>query len=586
MPRQTRLRTGRSTAFWLAATCALFTDAARAEGIALNRFDPSERGGRWFAADSLSVASDRPWAIGAVLDVAHEPLVALDENGRKVAVPVKDQFFTHLGASVTLAERVRVALNLPLLIASRTSAFESGSTALTPSDGAALGDLRLAGDVRLLGGYDQPFSLASGLALYLPTGSPDALTSDGAVRLKPRAQAAGRVGAFVYAAQVNVHLGAGRSDFGGEPRGTEFGLIGAVGLTAMGGRFTFGPELAVASVLTDGAFLSRSATPFEAILGAHWELARALRLGFGLGPGLSQGLGAPGLRFLWSLEFAPRLEAAQPHSDRDRDGITDADDVCPFVFGAPSEDLARYGCPTPTPPDADNDGINDIDDACPERAGPPTPDRPSTFGCPLPLDSDKDGFVDAADACPEQAGKEALDPRQNGCPPPGDSDGDGVFDDRDACVDKRGMTNPDPAWHGCPRAVIAGTRLNLLGAVQFERNRAKLLKESEEVLLAVARLMVDHPEITLLSIEAHTPVLSGQRKDMELSRKRAEVVMKWLSETGVEAKRLRSTGYGAERPLESDGSEAAREKNSRVEFRILELLGRRLSSEREGHGAP
>src|SRR5687768_9292582 len=233
MPRQRRLRTGRSTAFMLAAAGVLFATAARAEGTTLNRFDPSERGGRWFAADSLSVGSDVPWAVGAVLDVAHEPLVALDEHGRKVAAPVKDQFFTHLGASATLAERVRVALNLPVLVASRTSAFERGGVALTPSDGAALGDLRLAGDVLLLGEHDEPFTLASGLALYLPTGSPDALTSDGAVRLKPRAQAAGRLGAFVYAAQVNVHLRASSSDFEGEARGTEVGLVGAVGLTAL-----------------------------------------------------------------------------------------------------------------------------------------------------------------------------------------------------------------------------------------------------------------------------------------------------------------------------------------------------------------
>jgi outer membrane protein OmpA-like peptidoglycan-associated protein len=153
-------------------------------------------------------------------------------------------------------------------------------------------------------------------------------------------------------------------------------------------------------------------------------------------------------------------------------------------------------------------------------------------------------------------------------------------------VDKRGMTNPDPSWNGCPRAVIAGTRLRLLGAVKFEANGVKLSKESEEVLLAVARLMVDHPEITRLSVEAHTHAVSGPRTDVELSRKRAAAVMKWLSETGVEAKRLSSTGYGSERPLEADSSDAGRDMNSRVEFQIVELSGRRLVPEPKDRATP
>lgn len=556
---------------WFAAAVLLSAGAARAEGTALDRFDPSERGGRFFTADSLAISPQRPWAAGVILDVAHEPLIVLDENGRHVATPVRDQFFTHAGASLVLAERVRVALNLPVLLTARAAGFEAESWAISPGDGPALGDVRLSGDVRLFGTPDAPFALGAGLSVYAPTGSPDALTSDGSLRLRPRVQAAGRVGDFVYAAHASAYVRTGDGRFAGAPDGTSLALGGAFGLTALGGRFSFGPELVASSVVSDGGFLSSSGTPFEAILGAHWEVARALRLGAGIGPGLSRGVGSPAVRYLWSLEFAPRVERALPRSfdDRDGDGILDLDDACPRLFGEASADGARHGCPA-SPPDADGDGIPDDRDACPTAQGPETPERPETFGCPQPPDSDKDGFVDAADACPNEPGEQASAPSRNGCPPPGDSDGDGIRDDRDACAEQRGTSNADPSWNGCPSAVIRENLIRTLGSVRFEPKRAKLAREGEDLLLAVARLMVDHPELRLVAVEVHTAASGAPRRDLELSKKRAEAVIQWLGETSVEPKRLSASPFGSERPAAADSTPEGDAGNERVEFRILE----------------
>lgn len=552
-----------------AATLLLSASALRAEGTALDRFEPSERGGHFFSADSLSLTPDRSWSAGAVVDIAHEPLIVLDEDGRHVASPVRDQLFTHLGASVTLARRVRLGLNLPILVSARTTPFETSDFSISPSDGPALGDVRLSGDVRLLGEYDEPVTLAAGLSLYAPTGSPDALASDGSLRLRPRLQAAGAVGDLVYAAHVSSHVRTGDGRFAGQADGTALTLGGALGLRALGGRFVLGPELTASSVLTDGAFLSRSGTSFEALLGAHWEIARGLWLGAGLGPGLSQGVGSPAVRYLWSLEFSPRERPPSPPPDGDRDGVLDQDDACPMLFGPPSAERTTHGCPVRLA-DADGDGITDERDACPESAGPETPGRPESFGCPLPADSDKDGFVDAADACPKQPGEQASDPKQNGCPPPGDTDDDGIPDDRDACVDLRGMTNADPAWNGCPSAIVAGNEIRLLGRVRFEPNRTRLTREGEEMLLAVARLMVDEPGIALVSVEVHTASTGAPRRELELSKKRAETVIQWLAETGVERKRLSPSAIGSERPLAADSTPEGKLENERVEFRILE----------------
>jgi OOP family OmpA-OmpF porin len=135
--------------------------------------------------------------------------------------------------------------------------------------------------------------------------------------------------------------------------------------------------------------------------------------------------------------------------DRDGDGIADGDDKCPDLKGP----AVTMGCP-----DRDSDGIMDTDDECPDVAG-----IAAMKGCP---DTDNDGITDAKDKCPREAGPAAT----MGCPDrdgdgitdkddkcPGDKgpastsgcpdrDGDGVADKDDACPDKRG----DSAHKGCP----------------------------------------------------------------------------------------------------------------------------------------
>jgi hypothetical protein len=79
--------------------------------------------------------------------------------------------------------------------------------------------------------------------------------------------------------------------------------------------------------------------------------------------------------------------------DRDKDGIVNAEDQCPEVFG-----FAKFkGCP-----DTDKDGIGDNLDECPDKPGT------EKDGCP---DTDKDGISDKKDKCPDKPGT-----AKDGCP--------------------------------------------------------------------------------------------------------------------------------------------------------------------------
>lgn len=559
----------------LAVMVASLTSVAEAhEGFGLNRFDPSERGSYWFSADSLDLRGQNRWALGVVADWAHEPLVLTDEEGNSVASVIEDQFFVHAGLSVTLAERVRFGLNLPVLLYQEGSEVLGPTGTIRPSSDATIGELRLSADVRLFGELNDPATLSLGARAYFPTGSRAAFTTDGVFSMLPQLQLAGRVSSFVYAARTGVRIRGREQNFGSEPIGSELVFGAALGVIALDDRLVVGPELWGSSVVSDGAeaFFGQSSTAFEGILGAHLDAVKGLRIGLGFGPGLTNGMGAPAVRYLASVEWVPPIEQAPPPppADGDQDGIPDTEDACPLEAGVPSPEPGKHGCPLPPADgDRDADGVLDSADACPAEAGPPN-DDPKLNGCPLP-DADGDGITDADDSCPQEKGVPDLaDKSKHGCPLPLDTDNDGILDPDDACPKQPGTPNADPKKNGCPKAIVTDTRIEILDRVEFDTGKATLTAESDGVLSAVAKILKEHPEIKKVSVEGHTDSRGAKAQNLELSKRRAAAVVKWLVENGVEASRLTSQGFGPDRPIDSNETDEGRQNNRRVEFKILE----------------
>jgi OOP family OmpA-OmpF porin len=285
------------------------------------------------------------------------------------------------------------------------------------------------------------------------------------------------------------------------------------------------------------------------------------------------------VRGLLSFEWAPEpkkeplvLPPALP-ADRDHDGILDRDDACPDESGIKSDDPQKNGCPPPK--DRDRDGILDTDDACPDEPGIKSED-PQKNGCPRP-DTDKDGIFDDEDACVNEPGVRTTDPTANGCPPPKDTDKDTIIDPEDACPTTPGPKDPDPKKNGCPAARIEQGQIKILERVEFENNSAKIRPESDRILNAVLALLNEHSEFTKLGVEGHTDNRGGANHNLDLSRRRAASVVKWLTEHGVAASRLSSKGLGMTKPIDSNDTDAGRQNNRRVEFHILEKDGQPYS---------
>jgi len=280
------------------------------------------------------------------------------------------------------------------------------------------------------------------------------------------------------------------------------------------------------------------------------------------GGGFAGGIGEPSFRVTsgWRIQ---RCKAPPPPPppppDRDGDGVVDADDACPDRAGATTGDPKTNGCP----PDTDGDGVFDADDACPEVAGVMT-DAPKTTGCPP--DGDGDGIVDADDACPEKAGVETGDPKTNGCPP--DGDGDGIVDADDACPAVAGDPAEDPKRHGCPAPKVTKEAIIINDRIEFRSGSAELLPESLPIVDAVARVILEHPEVEKVTVEGHTDDTDTVAFNQKLSQRRAEAVRDYLAGKGVANERMEAKGYGQSRPVASNDTEEGRRANRRVEFKV------------------
>ena len=70
-----------------------------------------------------------------------------------------------------------------------------------------------------------------------------------------------------------------------------------------------------------------------------------------------------------------------------------------------------------------------------------------------------------------------------------------------------------------------------------------------------------------ITVESHTDNLGSAQSNMELSRRRATSVVKYLADVGgIDQSRMQAVGYGESRPAQSNRTAAGRLSNRRVEI--------------------
>ncbi|MDT7041871.1 flagellar motor protein MotB [Candidatus Nitronereus thalassa] len=117
-----------------------------------------------------------------------------------------------------------------------------------------------------------------------------------------------------------------------------------------------------------------------------------------------------------------------------------------------------------------------------------------------------------------------------------------------------------------------GISIKIKDEVAFDSGSVELKREVREILDLLAALVKNLPN--LISVEGHTdtiPIRSAQfPSNWELSAARSAALVRYfINQHQLSPERFSATGFGGERPLESNETSEGRSANRRVEIVIL-----------------
>ncbi len=117
------------------------------------------------------------------------------------------------------------------------------------------------------------------------------------------------------------------------------------------------------------------------------------------------------------------------------------------------------------------------------------------------------------------------------------------------------------------KKVEVGTKV-VLDNIYFETGKAVLRSESFDALDQVLRFLENNPTMKL-EISGHTDNTGSLRINQKLSRDRAKSVVDYLVSNGISADMLVYEGYADTQPVAPNNTSEGRERNRRVEFKVL-----------------
>jgi len=479
------------------------------------------------------------------------------------AAVVGTQFIDYMTVGAEIGGRATLSVTLPFtLFQSGTDPAPVGVRGVGDLQPFAINDARLDMRGTLFQTDDKKWLFGTGISVYLPVGSRFSYGGDGAVSTALNVAVETYVRDLIVAVNTGIHWRPtgviGELTVGDE---WTFG-VGAY-MPLRDGKYRVGGSIVMStgtetlkgqSNVEASTFFSARNTPVEWMAEGRMALdtTRQLWAGAGFGTLLHTSYGAPDLRVIAMIGYHLPIEDSSASAPDRR-------------MRAIRERLAREGG------DADHDGIPDDIDLCPSEPEDHLEPDPSD-GCPKPPDRDNDGIPDAFDKCPDVPEDKDGIQDMDGCPEV-DYDNDGVPDVSDACPREPGSPSHDPKTNGCPqfiKRVTGSTEIEILKQIQFDTGKATIKATSFPIVDEIVKLLKANPDIKRLSVEGHTDDRGALEMNNKLSQDRADSVKSYLTSHGINADRLESHGYGPSKPLESNETDAGRQKNRRVEFHITQ----------------
>jgi len=145
-----------------------------------------------------------------------------------------------------------------------------------------------------------------------------------------------------------------------------------------------------------------------------------------------------------------------------------------------------------------------------------------------------------------------------------DSEGDGVISARDKCPDT--FSGADINNDGCGTETVEKVRRELM--INFDSGSSVVGRKYYSEIKDLASFLKENSSVHV-TIEGHTSIVGAASYNKNLSFKRAEAIKQLLvNKYGIENSRVKSVGYGEERPLLKGNNEYVNAKNRRIVVEI------------------
>ena len=105
--------------------------------------------------------------------------------------------------------------------------------------------------------------------------------------------------------------------------------------------------------------------------------------------------------------------------------------------------------------------------------------------------------------------------------------------------------------------------------LHFESGSARLTPEGQRTATALLAVLKAYPSVNVV-LEGHTDATGDATANKALSLQRAEAVKQMLVTGGVAADRIEAQGYGQDRPVAENNSDAGRALNRRLELVVTQ----------------
>lgn len=301
-----RSGTARLAALVMGLFCASVSPA-RADEIALPRFQPSAPGDRFLGLPSPYVAGNLDLHTSVLAEYAHRPLILRRiPDGVETGALVAGQALFHASAALALRRRLLLHVDVPFL-ALQTTELEEGPGL------ADFGDLRFGARVRLFGADASPLQIALGVDVWAPTGTGEFVT-DGAVRGRPYVAGGGIVGPLLWSAMLGAEIRPSQLYRDSVPQGASLqGALGAGYFLDDLRSVQLGAELTAALSLERPEARNAHA---ELLFEGRYRFLQNVEIAAGIGPGLTEGIGTPQFRAVLSLAYVPVADLTPPRRPR------------------------------------------------------------------------------------------------------------------------------------------------------------------------------------------------------------------------------------------------------------------------------